>query len=105
MAIYKKQFASHDEYEEWLGRAGDRIQVITVRSAEGGHLTKGKGLVKRAISITYQTIDRDLRTSRRRAFSALEAALALLVVIAGIVWFTGYVNSPPEQPKLLKLDK
>ena len=30
MAIFTKQFADHDDYEEWLEHASDRINVLSI---------------------------------------------------------------------------
>ena len=75
MAIFKKQFADADSYEEWLEKASGRVNVLEIKNAPkifGSSLQPSNG----PVIVRYQTNDKSFgpavaawrrRTSRPRS--------------------------------------
>jgi hypothetical protein len=59
MAIFKKQFADADSYEEWLERASGRVNVLEIKNSPkifGSSLQPSNG----PVIVRYQTHDRSM---------------------------------------------
>ena len=80
MAIFTKQFANTDDYEEWLQKAGERISLLSITNVptmSGSSTQPSIG----PITIKYQTDDRSLAPARSMA------AMIAEVVIVGALFF------------------
>ncbi len=78
MAIFTKQFANTEEYEEWLQKAGKRISLLSITNAPaiaGSSTQPATG----PITIKYQTDDRSLAPAGRNA-----AMIAEVVIVAAL---------------------
>ncbi len=74
MAIFTKQFADHDDYEEWLEHASDRINVLSIGnppSIFGSSIVKPGG----PVIVKYQTHDKSLAPPRGLTGKAVEVAI------------------------------
>ena len=76
MSMFTKQFASADEYENWLRGVGERISVLSITNQPGNRVYRPRQLWIRnprmpqeisprqqaggAITVKYQTTDRSL---------------------------------------------
>jgi hypothetical protein len=74
LAIFTKQFANADQYEDWLEAASDRINVLSITNspplfAASDHVQSGP------VTITYQTTDRSLAPPRSTLSRIVEAVL------------------------------
>jgi hypothetical protein len=76
MAIFKKQFADADSYEEWMEQASGRVNVLEIKNAPkifGSSLQPSNG----PVIVRYQTND--------KSFGAAPSPLASKNVQAAIV--------------------
>ncbi len=74
MAIFTKQFADHDDYEEWLEHASDRINVLSIGNPPtifGSSIVKPGG----PVVVKYQTHDKSLAPQRTLTGKAVEVAI------------------------------
>ena len=80
MAIFTRQFASADEYEEWLQNAGERITVLSIANAPAMHGSSAQPATG-PIAITYETDDQSLAPAKSRM------AMIAQVVVIGVLFF------------------
>ena len=86
MAIFKKQFTDADEYEEWLQKASDRINVLEIKNSPtifGSTNQPPTG----PVIVRYQTHDRSFGPPRIMANKNVQAAL----VAAGFLALSLYL--------------
>jgi hypothetical protein len=84
MAIFTKQFANADEYEEWLQKAGERISVLSITNSPALYGSSTQPTTG-PIAIRYETDDRSLAPARSRT------AMIAQVVIIGVLFFALFV--------------
>ena len=98
MSMFTKQFASADEYEDWLRRAGERISVLSITNQPGSRAYKPRQLWIRnprmpeeisprqqaggAITVKYQTSDRTLGATKFRITFPIQVALGAAAFFA-----------------------
>jgi hypothetical protein len=86
MGVYRKSFESEDEYEAWSRRAGERITVLSVRSAEAPRSRSGLA-GHRMVLVTYQTNDASVVSGEESAEPSMRAVTLVAVAgILGLVW-------------------
>ncbi len=102
MAIYTRVFPTEDDYEEWLGRSGAKVNVLTIKSKDAPP-TKSGLYGKRQVTVTYRATDPRLGRQRSVWITALELIALIFVVYFAFVYETGAVN-PTVTPAPLKLD-
>ncbi|HUO04457.1 MAG TPA: hypothetical protein VMU16_04590 [Candidatus Binataceae bacterium] len=72
--MFTRRFSSEDEYEEWLSRAGSRVQVLKVKHASAGGLFRHPA-GHRPVVLKYSTNDPAFAPEHGRWARMLEAAL------------------------------
>ncbi|MGB8413914.1 MAG: hypothetical protein WCE23_13915 [Candidatus Binatus sp.] len=84
MAIFTKQFADTDEYEQWLQKAGERISVLSITNAPARDGSSTQPTTA-PIGITYETDDQSLAPARSRTTIVVQA------VIIGVLFFALFI--------------
>jgi hypothetical protein len=81
MAIFTKQFANADDYEEWLAEASGRINVLSI---ENSPVPFGSTIQQQAgpVTLRYQTYDRSFAPPRSMMRRIVEVALVAAVFFA-----------------------
>ena len=80
MAIFTREFASADEYEEWLREVGERIHVLGITNHPGPkNLSQQSQSVP--VVVKYQTSERSLAPAQSTAKTIAQVA------IIGVVFF------------------
>jgi len=74
LAIFTKQFANADDYEDWLKHASDRINVLTIANSPAvfGSAMRQPGA---PVIVKYQTHDKSFVPPRGAAGKAAEYAI------------------------------
>jgi hypothetical protein len=80
MAIFTKQFANTEEYEEWLQKAGERISVLSITNSPTMRGSSTQPSIE-PITIKYETHEQSLAPARSRT------AMIARVVIIGMLFF------------------
>ena len=80
MAIFTRQFASADDYEEWLQNAGERITVLSITNAPAMHGSSAQPTTG-PIAITYESDDQSLAPAKSRMVMIAQ------VVVIGVLFF------------------
>jgi hypothetical protein len=101
MSTYKIHFSTQDEYEDWVRKAGGRIDVLTIRNSASQSSNPGKPVV-----VQYRTGDQKLAPTRNTRSSMFGLRIAVtLVMVALIGAYAAFeLNRPAAEAKLLKLD-
>ncbi len=87
MAIFKKRFATADEYEDWLQQANGRVNVLSINKAPtiyGSSIQQPTG----PVILKYQTTDKSFAAPRIVAGRAVEYAIvgaAFFVLVAYVI--------------------
>jgi hypothetical protein len=84
MAIFTRQFADTDQYEQWLEKAGKRISVLSITNAPARDGSSTQPSLA-PIGITYDTDDQSLAPARSRT------AIVAQVVIIGVFFFAVFL--------------
>ena len=74
MAIFKKQFADADSYEDWMEQASGRVNVLEIKNAPkifGSSLQPSNG----PVIVRYQTNDKSFGAPSPLASKNVQAAL------------------------------
>jgi hypothetical protein len=91
MGTFTKEFASADDYEEWLKEVGERVHVLTIsnvsmvknlsapRNVPSGARTRPPVIIK------YETKDKSLAPQRSRLTSVLQ------IVAVGVVFWVLFI--------------
>ena len=88
MAIFTKQFADADEYEEWLEQANGRINVLAIKNSPaifGSTDQPSSG----PVIVRYHTRDRSFVPPKNAKYKNVEAA----IVAAGFLALSLYLMS------------
>jgi hypothetical protein len=74
MAIFTKQFADADDYEDWLKHASDRINVLSIANSPTvfGTTIQRSGA---PVVVKYQTHDKSFALPKGKAEKAMEYAI------------------------------
>ena len=93
MSVFTKQFASADEYEDWLLTNGEQINVLSITNPTGKPISKPRQLWIRSahkpmevplglsgqpggtITVKYQTSDRTLVPAKSKNVILVQVAL------------------------------
>ena len=98
MSMFTKQFASADEYEDWLRGVGERISVLSITNQPGNRVYRPRQLWIRnprmpeeisprqqaggSITVKYQTTDRSLAPAKSKNAFPVQVALAAAAFFA-----------------------
>lgn len=87
MAIFTKQFANADEYEEWLAEASGRVNVLSI---ENSPVSFGSTAQPRGgpVTLRYQTNDRSFAPPRSIVRRTIEVAIIAAIFFALFLYFT-----------------
>ena len=85
MAIFTKQFANADDYEEWLAEASGRINVLSIENSPAPF---GSTIQQKAgpVIIRFQTYDRSFAPPRSMTRRIVEVALVAAVFFALFIY-------------------
>jgi hypothetical protein len=84
MAIFTKEFANADEYEEWLQEVGERITVMSITNAPEMHGSTIQWTTG-PITVKYETSDPSLAPSKSMAIMIVQ------MVIIGALFFALFI--------------
>ncbi len=84
MAIFTRQFADTDEYEQWLQKAAQRISVLSITNAPARNGSSTQPSTA-PIGITYETDDQSLAPAKSRT------AIVVQAVIVGLLFFAVFL--------------
>ena len=102
MSTYTKRFYNFDEYELWLDKNGEQIQVVSIRnSADSRH--PHLPLARPSVTVQYRTTNRSLAPVKGKHFGLLSlAAIAAVFLVMFVYTFAKVSMIAPAAP--LKLD-
>jgi hypothetical protein len=80
MAIFTKEFANADEYEEWLQEVGERIHVMSITNMPAMHGSTVQWTTG-PITVKYETKDPSLAPRKNRV------VIIVQIVIVAVVFF------------------
>jgi hypothetical protein len=75
MAIFTKQFASADDYEDWLRNASNRINVLSISNSPqifGSSMNMAKA--GEPVVVKFQTNDKSFAPPRKASAKAMQYA-------------------------------
>jgi hypothetical protein len=103
--MFTKQFASADEYENWLRGVGERISVLSITNQPGNRAYKPRQLWIRnprmpveispgqqtggAITVKYQTTDRTLAPAK--SLNAIQIPVPIQIALGAAAFFALFV--------------
>ena len=86
MGVYTQRFASEDDYEAWLAKAGPKITVLAIRKSFDPRILAGKS-APRPVELRYQTSERALkpRHMKRKHVASTQWKLAPVYTFGALV--------------------
>ena len=87
LAVFRKQFATGNQYEDWLEEAEGRIILLSITNAPRPFSSAGQEQVG-PVTVTYQTRDPSLAPPRSLASRIIQIALVAAVFFAAFLYLT-----------------
>ncbi len=90
MTIFTKEFASADEYEEWLQEAGERITVMSITNAPAMHGSSIQWTTG-PITVKYETNDLSLAPAKSTTVMIVQIVIVAALFFALFLYLTSKI--------------
>jgi hypothetical protein len=90
MAIFTREFANADEYEEWLQEAGERITVMSITNAPAMHGSSIQWTTG-PITVKYDTSDPSLAPAKSLTTMIVQIVIVAVIFFALFLYLTSKI--------------